>query len=295
MTRDEKWLLDEKYGGTPTDAYEKDKVRLAGGEPVGYVIGWQPFLGLKIFLDSKPLIPRPETEWWTEQMLEESPCATSKWSGLPGEAGTGNPRTFARSTERLLAKVGNALQKVLGSPRGLGQTILHDIPHVRFLDLCAGSGAIGCVILARIPSAQVYFGEIDPAHAPTILKNIRENQLAESRADIRIGDLFAPFQNMTFDVIAINPPYIPNERVLDDSVSKFEPHQALFSGTNGLDLISRIARELSAHLVPGGTAWIECDISNIASAETLFATQGFTTKIRTDQYGAPRILIVLWP
>ena len=64
MTKDERWLLEEKYERKETPEYEVDRKRLALGEPLGYVIGWQPFLGLKIFLDSRPLIPRPETEWW---------------------------------------------------------------------------------------------------------------------------------------------------------------------------------------------------------------------------------------
>ena len=40
-------------------------------EPEAYAIGWQPFLGLKIYLDSRPFIPRPETEWWIEKLLSE--------------------------------------------------------------------------------------------------------------------------------------------------------------------------------------------------------------------------------
>src|SRR3989338_2129305 len=131
-------------------------------EPEAYVIGWQPFLGLKIYLDSHPLIPRPETEWWTE---------------------------------RLLTHVGTSY-----------------VPTLKFLDLCAGSGAIGCAALARLPNAQVYFGEIDPTHEVTILKNIRENHLDESRAHIRIGDLFQPFSDTRFDIIAANPPYVPPSR-----------------------------------------------------------------------------------
>ena len=70
MTQDERWLLQEKYAGKETPEYEADKRRLAKGEPAAYVIGWQPFLGLSIHLDSRPLIPRPETEWWTELLIQ---------------------------------------------------------------------------------------------------------------------------------------------------------------------------------------------------------------------------------
>lgn len=230
-------MLDEKYGGKPSAEFEKDKKRLAGGEPLGYVIGWQPFLGLKIFLDSKPLIPRVETEWWVAQML-------------------------------------NVTLK----------------SHV--LDLCAGSGAIGCAALAHLPTANVYFGEIDPAHEATMLKNIRENGLDETRASISIGDLFEPFGNMQFDLIAANPPYIPSDRTLEASVADHEPALALFAGDDGLDVIRRIALELPNRLAPGGEVWIECDSAHAAAACALFADQGFNAEIRTDQYGAPRVIVV---
>lgn len=69
MTKDEQWLLTEKYGGLETPEYEADKARLAAGEPLAYVIGHVPFLDTTIHLDSNPLIPRPETEYWVEQAI----------------------------------------------------------------------------------------------------------------------------------------------------------------------------------------------------------------------------------
>ena len=154
---------------------------------------------------------------------------------------------------------------------------------------------MGCAALGKLPNAQVYFGEIDPAHEATILRNIRENNLDESRADVRIGDLFEPFANIQFDIIAANPPYVPSERVLPESVANHEPALALYAGADGLDLIRRIASSLSDHLVPGGEAWIECDSAHVAAACALFTEQGLDAKIRTDQYGVPRIIVVSFP
>lgn len=65
MTHDEKWLLKEKYDGVSNAAFIADCTRLRDGEPLAYVIGWIPFCNTRIILDSRPLIPRPETEYWT--------------------------------------------------------------------------------------------------------------------------------------------------------------------------------------------------------------------------------------
>lgn len=67
MTQEEAWLLKDKYNGIPDTAFEIDRERLRAGEPLAYVIGWIPFLDTRIFLDSHPLIPRPETEYWVAQ------------------------------------------------------------------------------------------------------------------------------------------------------------------------------------------------------------------------------------
>ena len=227
-------------------------------EPEAYIIGWQPFVGLKIFLDSRPLIPRTETEWWTEELIA---VMKKVW---PSEA---------RRSEDFL-KGGN---------------------EFRLLDLCAGSGAIGCAALMRLQNAQVYFGEIDPAHKATILKNIHENNLNESRADVRIGDLFEPFGDMRFDIIAANPPYVPADRALPPSVVDYEPALALLAGKDGLDITRCIAMELSKRLTKDGVAWIECDSAAAAAAAALFTDQGLKAQIRNDQYDIPRVVVVSFP
>lgn len=70
-SKEEQWLLEEKYGGVSTPAYEEDKKRLARGEPLAYVIGFSDFLGAHIALDSRPLIPRPETAFWAEHVISQ--------------------------------------------------------------------------------------------------------------------------------------------------------------------------------------------------------------------------------
>lgn len=71
MKNEESWLLNEKYNGVETPEYFADIKRLQAGEPLGYLIGHVPFLDTTIYLDSHPLIPRPETEYWVEKVIKE--------------------------------------------------------------------------------------------------------------------------------------------------------------------------------------------------------------------------------
>ncbi len=228
-------------------------------EPEAYTIGWVPFLGLEIHLDSRPLIPRVETEWWTEKLLSET-------------------------AERISAVR-------LGQAAWSAAEISSAVEPSRFLDLCAGSGAIGCAALKYLPTAEVWFGEIDPAHGASIRKNIEVNGFDDSRAHVAIGDLFAPFGEEQFDVIACNPPYVPSGRVLPSEVADYEPVLALFSGADGLDLIRRIAALLPAHLAPGGIAWVECDAPNAEAAGAAFGVPGFRAELMHDQYDRPRVVV----
>lgn len=68
--QEEAWLLKEKYSGERTADFLIDLERLKAGEPLAYVIGHTPFLDCDISLDSHPLIPRVETEYWVEKAIE---------------------------------------------------------------------------------------------------------------------------------------------------------------------------------------------------------------------------------
>ncbi len=242
--KEREFLIRDKYDGNAEADLSKDLARLATGEPLAYVIGWIPFLGLRVSLDSRPLIPRPETESWTEDL--------------------------------------HARLKVM----------FEDKPFT-FLDLCAGSGAIGLSVLARFPAARVRFAELVSAHCDQIRRNIQENGLDVSRATVHIGDLFDAFpKDQRFGVIATNPPYVPETRVLDASVTDFEPMVALYAGTDGLDLIRRIAAEAPERLENEGELWMECDIDNIEEARELLLTHGAKeATIRNDVYGRPRVCV----
>lgn len=246
MDQCEEWLLKEKHNGEKCEAFFADLKRLAAGEPLGYVIGHSPFLDCRIYLDSHPLIPRPETEYWVEKTIAE------------------------------IKKAGEA-----ASPRPL-----------RILDLCAGSGAIGVAVAKAIPNAEVTFAEIDISHHTTILKNLEQDNIDFYRKKILGGDLFENVQGK-YDFILTNPPYIdPSLDRAEASVKNFEPHLALYGGTDGMELIERIISEAPQYLSANGQLWIEHEPEQSEMISKLADGRFAATHTFPDQYGIERYSIL---
>ena len=84
--QDRAWLIT--HGDAPAPGAEVALRRLAAGEPLGHLTGWQPFHGLMLQVTPATLIPRPDTETlvdWALNLLERLP-------GQPGivDLGTGS-------------------------------------------------------------------------------------------------------------------------------------------------------------------------------------------------------------
>ena len=108
----------------------------------------------------------------------------------------------------------------------------------RVLDLCAGSGCIGCAIAAKRPAARVVMVDNSKGAMAVCRKNVALNNLGV-RCTCVEADVFEipPILVGSFDLVVCNPPYIPSADIekLDRSVRNYEPHSALNGGEDGLD------------------------------------------------------------
>ncbi|MHB1163117.1 MAG: N5-glutamine methyltransferase family protein [Minisyncoccota bacterium] len=64
-------ILQEKYSGVSSDAFLADCARIEAHEPWEYVLGYADFLGCRIDLSQRPMVPREETAFWVERVIEK--------------------------------------------------------------------------------------------------------------------------------------------------------------------------------------------------------------------------------
>jgi release factor glutamine methyltransferase len=253
------WLLKEKYQGVESDAFLADVKRLETGEPLAYLIGSIPFLDCTIYLDSQPLIPRPETEYWVEQAI----------------------KTIKTPSSRQDLELGD----------GHGPT-----SNLTILDLCAGSGAIGVAVAKAVKDAGVTFIEIGPSHLSTIKKNLNENTTIydSERYKILESNLFDKLGNKDkFDFILTNPPYIDAKaNTVDINVENHEPHLALFGGNDGMEIITKIINSAKDHLTPTGQLWIEHEPFQSEAIKNLAERNGYQIVTHLDQYQVARFSVL---
>ncbi|MBP7828829.1 MAG: peptide chain release factor N(5)-glutamine methyltransferase [Kiritimatiellae bacterium] len=79
----------EAVPASALSAFESYVRRLAGREPLQYVLGDAEFMGLVLKTDRRALIPRPETEFLVETVLEYPPLWAANRRPVVADVGTG--------------------------------------------------------------------------------------------------------------------------------------------------------------------------------------------------------------
>ena len=288
--------------------------RLATGEPLQYVLGYEWFCGHRFNVAPGVLIPRPETEELVREVVAHA----------------------MEAAKNIVA--GEVAQSEKGVPGVNGAVASQEtIGKIKVLDICTGSGCIAWSVAAELGErAQVYGCDISTVAlgisrgqqlegngtgvkffecdilAPQAEEVIGRECMAEevigrecmAQSGVQDGqpagtgpsceaDQFGTTGR--FDIIISNPPYVCEcERVLmQRNVLDFEPELALFvPDDDPLRFYRRIA-ELSGRLLkPGGKLFFE--INERFGAETLemMEKMGYTgCRVVQDIFGKERMTV----
>ncbi|MCR5655234.1 MAG: peptide chain release factor N(5)-glutamine methyltransferase [Lachnospiraceae bacterium] len=238
------------------------KIRLTR-KPLQAIIGKQNFMGMEFYVNPSTLIPRQDTEFLVECVLEElhdgmhildlctgSGCiliSLMRYSNHCGGVGTDI------SEEALTAAVENA------------ERLLQKDPENGQFDDVAVS--------------------LEEALKPT----------TEDSVQFLCTDLFTDLPDKEkFDIIVSNPPYIATAEIakLEPEVKDYDPIAALDGGESGLDFYERIIDEAGNHLVKGGWIYFEIGYDQGEAVKEMLIAKGFCdVEVRKDYAGRDRVAL----
>ena len=95
-----------------------------------------------------------------------------------------------------------------------------------------------------------------------------------------------------FDLVLANPPYIEVDAPLGPDVRDWEPAEALFAGTDGLDDYRILIPQLPSLLTESGVAVLEIGSTQADSVTGIAEKAGFVAELRHDLGDRPRALIL---
>lgn len=230
--------------------------RRLAGEPIQYVLGRWQFRTLDLMVDSRVLIPRPETELVVEVALRE----------LDALRAVGPAGPAARQTVVDLGTGSGAIALSLAAERPHTEVFATDSSTGALNVAAANLAGLGGRAAARVRLAEGDWWSALPAGIAGRI-----------------------------DLVVSNPPYISTTEMpaLDPSVREWEPSDALESGPTGLEALGTVlAGAAGGWLRPGGGAVIEIAPHQARDAIEAALRAGFAhAEVQPDLAGRDRALV----
>lgn len=172
-------------------------------------------------------------------------------------------------------------------------SFLEQCPVGNVLEIGVGTG---CIILSleRLVGRHRYMGCDISEEALIVAKKNREK--FNLQTELIYSDVYSNIPQEKFECIISNPPYIAysEEALMDESVRRYEPSQALFAENEGLAIYEKIANRLEEFLTDSGQAFFEIGFNQGASVQRIFreACPNRKVSIQKDIAGLDRMIIV---
>ncbi|WP_367820855.1 HemK2/MTQ2 family protein methyltransferase [Streptomyces sp. LMG1-1-1.1] len=145
-------------------------------------------------------------------------------------------------------------------------------PGVRSLDLCTGTGVLAVVAAlrgARATAVDVSLAAVASARLNALLHGCRIRALR--------GDLDVPVRHERFDLITVNPPYVPSE---DAEAPSGGPRRSWDAGPDGRLLLDRVCARVPRLLTRSGVLLlVQSSLSGIAGTLDALGRGGLRARV----------------
>ncbi|MBM9575528.1 peptide chain release factor N(5)-glutamine methyltransferase [Leptospira sp. 201903070] len=242
---------------------------------------------VKLYVNFERLLNETEKDAYRERILERSKNKPTAY--ITGQKAFYNS-VFYVNEDVLIPRpeTEELVEKILLDFREIPQ-------EINVLDLCTGSGCIGISLKAAKREWTVSISDISKKALDVAEKNTI--QILGDLNYIRFfeSDLFSSIpRESKFDLIATNPPYIPNsdKGTMMKDVVDYEPHLALFL-ENPKEFLTSLVEKAHAYLNQNGKFYMETlpSLANVLVSESI--GKGWSNgKVEKDLSGKERFVIL---
>lgn len=242
-------------GADAAARYRAGIERRAAGEPVAYIRGMKEFYGMAFSVDSRALIPRPETE----RLVELAEAEVRRRLGVRAPS--------------------DAPIRIVDVGTGSGAIAVAVAVTLR------RRGALGAVSITAVDAS--------PEALDLARENAVGHAVGDSIA-FGHSDLLASV-DARFDLVLANLPYVRTDALPDLPIAaSFEPVSALDGGPDGLAVIERLLAHLPNALANGGVALVEigADQGELIVERCAQVLHGWRCAVESDLAGLPRVAVI---